>query len=240
MIHRAVGGTDQDLVIFAGSGRRRRWPSWSGCWSSAARPARQPGGARPVVLVGPFEHHSNLLPLARVGRRGGGHRRGPERAGRPGRAGGGAGPPRRTAAAGRRLLGRLQRHRHPGRQRPDRRPAAPPRGAVGLGLLGRRPYLPIRMGESAPGAGDHKDAVFFSPHKFVGGPQTPGSWSSAATWPATRSRPCPGAAPSPSSTRSASATWTTRWPGRRAAPPGSSSRSGPGWSWPSRRPSGPT
>jgi Aminotransferase class-V len=30
------------------------------------------------------------------------------------------------------------------------------------------------MGESAPGAGDHKDAVFFSPHKFVGGPQTPG------------------------------------------------------------------
>jgi Aminotransferase class-V len=30
------------------------------------------------------------------------------------------------------------------------------------------------MGESVPGAGDHKDAVFFSPHKFVGGPQTPG------------------------------------------------------------------
>ena len=30
------------------------------------------------------------------------------------------------------------------------------------------------MAASAPGAGDHKDAVFFSPHKFVGGPQTPG------------------------------------------------------------------
>jgi selenocysteine lyase/cysteine desulfurase len=36
------------------------------------------------------------------------------------------------------------------------------------------PYLPIRMAESRPGAGDHKDAVFFSPHKLVGGPQTPG------------------------------------------------------------------
>ena len=36
------------------------------------------------------------------------------------------------------------------------------------------PYLPIRMAASAPGAGDHKDAVFFSPHKLIGGPQTPG------------------------------------------------------------------
>ena len=36
------------------------------------------------------------------------------------------------------------------------------------------PYVPIRMAESAPGAGDHKDAVFLSPHKFPGGPQTPG------------------------------------------------------------------
>jgi selenocysteine lyase/cysteine desulfurase len=36
------------------------------------------------------------------------------------------------------------------------------------------PYAKIRMTESAPGVGDHKDAVFLSPHKFVGGPQTPG------------------------------------------------------------------
>jgi selenocysteine lyase/cysteine desulfurase len=32
----------------------------------------------------------------------------------------------------------------------------------------------MRMAESAPGVGDHKDALYFSPHKFVGGPQTPG------------------------------------------------------------------
>ena len=36
------------------------------------------------------------------------------------------------------------------------------------------PYVPIRARESALGAGDHKDAIFLSPHKFIGGPQTPG------------------------------------------------------------------
>ena len=34
--------------------------------------------------------------------------------------------------------------------------------------------MPIRVAASAPGAGDHKDAIFLSPHKFPGGPQTPG------------------------------------------------------------------
>ena len=36
------------------------------------------------------------------------------------------------------------------------------------------PHVPIRMARTRPGSGDHKDAVFLSPHKFVGGPQTPG------------------------------------------------------------------
>jgi selenocysteine lyase/cysteine desulfurase len=36
------------------------------------------------------------------------------------------------------------------------------------------PYAPIRMGPTAPGRGDYKDAIFLSPHKFIGGPQTPG------------------------------------------------------------------
>ena len=35
-------------------------------------------------------------------------------------------------------------------------------------------YVPIRVARSAPGAADHKDAIFLSPHKFPGGPQTPG------------------------------------------------------------------
>ena len=36
------------------------------------------------------------------------------------------------------------------------------------------PYVPVCVTASAPGAGDHKDAVFLSPRKFPGGPQTPG------------------------------------------------------------------
>ena len=36
------------------------------------------------------------------------------------------------------------------------------------------PHVPIRMSESRQGADDHKDAIFLSPHKFVGGPQTSG------------------------------------------------------------------
>src|SRR5215470_2513318 len=36
------------------------------------------------------------------------------------------------------------------------------------------PYVPIRVAASRPGAGGHKDAVFLSPHKYPGGPGTPG------------------------------------------------------------------
>src|SRR5204862_951061 len=34
--------------------------------------------------------------------------------------------------------------------------------------------VPIRVAASAPAIDDHKDAIFLSPHKFPGGPQTPG------------------------------------------------------------------
>jgi hypothetical protein len=34
--------------------------------------------------------------------------------------------------------------------------------------------VPLDVAASAPGAADHKDAIFLSPHKFIGGPQTPG------------------------------------------------------------------
>jgi selenocysteine lyase/cysteine desulfurase len=36
------------------------------------------------------------------------------------------------------------------------------------------PYVPIRMAPSLPGGADGKDAIFLSPHKFLGGPQSPG------------------------------------------------------------------
>ena len=57
------------------------------------------------------------------------------------------------------------------------------------------PYAPIRVSESRPGAGDHKDAVFLSPHKFPGGPQTPGVLVVHRDWSATRCRPPRAAGP---------------------------------------------
>jgi selenocysteine lyase/cysteine desulfurase len=49
------------------------------------------------------------------------------------------------------------------------------RGAVSFwDYAAAGPYVDIRVSASAPGAADHKDAVFLSPHKFPGGPQTPG------------------------------------------------------------------
>ena len=63
VIHQAVGGTDQDLVIFAGAGATAAVAKLTGLLQ-LGRPAGPagPAGTRPVVFVGPFEHHSNLLP----------------------------------------------------------------------------------------------------------------------------------------------------------------------------------
>lgn len=36
------------------------------------------------------------------------------------------------------------------------------------------PYIPVRMAETAPGAGDRLDACFLSPHKYPGGPGASG------------------------------------------------------------------
>ena len=103
------------------------------------------------------------------------------------------------------------------------------------------PYVPIRVARIRPG----RRAITRTPSSC---PRTsspaarrpPACWSCAASWSATRSRPCPAAAPWRSSTRSATATSTTRSRGRRAARRPSSSRSGPGWSSPSSRRSAPT
>ena len=168
LIHRAVGGTDQDLVIFCGSGATAAVAKLTGLLGLGERT-----GPRPVVLVGPFEHHSNLLPwrespaeVVAIGEDGNGQVDLAEleaqlvrHAGRPLIG---------SFSAASNVTGILSRadaiaallHRH---------------GALSLwDYSAAAPYLPIRMAASRPGAGDHKDAVFFSPHKFVGGPQTPG------------------------------------------------------------------
>jgi hypothetical protein len=149
VIHQAVGGTDQDLVIFTGSGATAAVAKLAGLLELGKWAATP--GPRPLVLVGPFEHHCNLLPwresaadVVAIGEDANGQLdladlEAP------------ADPARRAAAGHRELLGRLQRHRHPDRRGPGGGPAAPPRRPVGLGLLGRRAVCADPGGREPPG-----------------------------------------------------------------------------------------
>ena len=183
IIRDAVGGTAEDLVIFCGSGATAavnkligilelRIPA--GLDERYGLAGRIPGAERPVVFVGPYEHHSNELPwresiadVVVIGEDADGHidladleSQLDRYAGRPLLIG--------SFSAASNVTGILTGT-----------------GAVAALLHARGalsfwdyaaagPYLPIRVAASAPGAGDHKDAVFLSPHKFPGGPQTPG------------------------------------------------------------------
>ena len=183
MIRDAVGGTEDDLVIFCGSGATAAVSKLIGVLElripaglderyrlSAPHPGvRAAGGVR-----GPVRASLQRAALAGVDRRRRGHRRGPRRAHRRGRPGAPAHQVRRPAAAHRQFLRRLQRDRDPHRHRRGRR-LLHAHGALAFwDYAAAGPYVPIRVAPSAPGAGDHKDAVFLSPHKFPGGPQTPG------------------------------------------------------------------
>ena len=179
IIREAVGGTDDDLVIFTGSGATAAINKLVGILelretgSGSSRPpaAEEP---RPVVFVGPFEHHSNELPwresiadVVVVPEDRDGHidqqylaAQLRKYAARPLRIG--------SFSAASNVTGLLSDtdaiaallHEH---------------GALSFwDYAAAGPYVPIRMRESAPGSGDHKDAIFLSPHKFPGGPQTPG------------------------------------------------------------------
>ena len=183
LIHHAVGGTDDHLVIFAGSGATAAVNKLVGILElrlPAGLDARYrlrdqiPPGQRPVVFVGPYEHHSNELPwresiadLVVIGEDADGHIDLAEleaqlvaNAGRPLRIGSFSAASNVTGILtdADRIAALLHRH-----------------GALSFwDYAAAAPYVPIRVGESAPGTGDHKDAIVFSPHKFIGGPQTPG------------------------------------------------------------------
>ena len=170
VIHRAVNGGDDDVVIFCGSGA-------TGAIDKLIRMLELDGGERPVVFIGPYEHHSNELPwresIADV-------------------------VTIREDDAGRVDLEHLE---HELRRHADRRvkigsfSAASnvtgivtdvDRVAITLHRYGAKscwdyaaagPYLPIDMNAApdiANGPLAYKDAVFVSPHKFIGGPGTPG------------------------------------------------------------------
>jgi len=183
IIHDAVGGTAENLVIFCGSGATAavnkligilelRIPA--GLDERYQLSRRIPEAERPVVFVGPYEHHSNELPwresiaeVVVIGEDADGHidladldRQLRCYAQRPMLIG--------SFSAASNVTGILTDtdtiaallHAH---------------GALSFwDYAAAAPYVPIRVAASRPGAADHKDAVFLSPHKFPGGPQTPG------------------------------------------------------------------
>lgn len=158
-------------VIFTGSGATSAADRLVRCLDLGRRGQ---GPTRAAVFVGPYEHHSNDLPwreanvdLVRI----------------PLNAEGGvcmasleaaliahAGAPVKIGAFSaasnvtglRTDLGALTRllHAHGAKAVIDFAAAAP--------------YIPVRLTESAPGAGDRIDAAFLSPHKFPGGPGASG------------------------------------------------------------------
>jgi selenocysteine lyase/cysteine desulfurase len=186
IIKEAVGGGDDDVVIFCGSGAtgaidklidvlNLRIPA--DLDAKYGLSSHIPEDERPVVFIGPYEHHSNELPwresicnvvvidedsdgrvdldlleteLSKYGDR-------PLLIGSFSAASNVTGIGSKTAEISRLL------HRH---------------GALAFwDFAAAAPYVQIEMNmadDESEGDLIYKDAVFLSPHKFIGGPGTPG------------------------------------------------------------------
>jgi len=183
IIHDAVGGDDDTVVLFCGSGSTAAVDKLIGILNLRI-PAdlderyrlsdRIPAGERPVVFTGPFEHHSNELPwresiaevvviredadghidLGQLEEELAGH------AGRRLRIGSFSAASNVTGiVSDTRAIATLL-HRH---------------GALSFwDFAAAGPYVQIDMGTADGGQLGYKDAIFLSPHKFIGGPGTPG------------------------------------------------------------------
>jgi len=183
VIRDAVGGTEDDLVIFCGSGATAavnkligilelRIPA--GLDERYQLSAQIPEAERPVVFVGPYEHHSNELPwresiadVVVIGEDADGHidladleRQLDRYAERPLRIGSFSAASNVTGILTDTSAVAALLHAHGARSFWDYAAAGP--------------YVDVRVSATAPDRDDHKDAVFLSPHKFPGGPQTPG------------------------------------------------------------------
>ena len=183
IISDAVGGTGDHLVIFCGSGSTAavsKLTAILGLRDPAGRAGRSrlasrfPARRRPVVFVGPDEHPSSELPwressadVVAIGADADGQidladleRKIIHYAGRPLLIGSFSAASNVTGILSdtSRIAALLHRY-----------------GALSVwDYATAAPHVPIRMAGTRPGSGDHKDAVFLSPHTFVGGPQTPG------------------------------------------------------------------
>jgi selenocysteine lyase/cysteine desulfurase len=177
VIRQAVGGDDDTVVVFCGSGATSAIDKMVGILG--LRSARHPGAGslppeqRPVVFIGPYEHHSNELPwresiadVVTIPEDFGGHidldtlrTELAKYADRPLRIGAFSAASNVTGIlTDTRVIARTL-HEHDALSFWDFAAAAP--------------YIEIDMNPAGDALG-YLDAVFFSPHKFVGGPGTPG------------------------------------------------------------------
>ena len=175
IIRDAVGGDEDTVVIFTGSGSTAAIDKMIHILGLRIPPelddryaltARIPQDERPVVFIGPFEHHSNELPwresiadVVVIPEDHDGHidtarleQELVRHAGRPLRIGSFSAASNVTGIVSDTYAISDLLHRH---------------GALSFwDFAAAAPYVAIEM--------RGKDAVFISPHKFVGGPGTPG------------------------------------------------------------------
>jgi selenocysteine lyase/cysteine desulfurase len=186
IIRDAVGGDEDTVVLFSGSGSTGAIDRLIGILNLRipadlddryGLSARIPPAERPVVFVGPFEHHSNELPwresiadLVVIREDADGHidqRQLEEElvryAGRPLRIGSFSAASNVTGIVSntREIAALLHRHR-----------------ALSFwDFAAAAPYVEIDMAPAGDGPRarlTYLDAVFLSPHKLIGGPGTPG------------------------------------------------------------------
>ena len=186
IIRDGVGGSDQHAVIFCGSGMtgainklvdvlELRIPA--DLDDRYALRSHIPPDERPIVFIGPYEHHSNELPwresiadVVTIGEDADGRidlagleRALVEHAARPLRIGSFSAASNVTGVLSDTRAISVLLHRH---------------GALSFwDFAAAGPYVEIEMEPHRPGPDaelDYKDAIVLSPHKFIGGPGTPG------------------------------------------------------------------
>jgi selenocysteine lyase/cysteine desulfurase len=184
IIHRAVGGDEETVVIFAGSGCTGAIDKLVGILGLRIPSAMEdrhhltatiPPDQRAVVFIGPFEHHSNELPwresvadVVVIPQDADGHidaaaleRELIRYAARPVKIGSFSAASNVTGIVSDTFGISALLHAH---------------GALSFwDFAAAAPYVHIEM-SGGPGRDplSYKDAIFLSPHKFIGGPSTPG------------------------------------------------------------------
>ena len=184
IVRRSVGASrEEHAVIFAGSGSTGAVDRLVGLLGIRIPRAlsqtygleeRIPEADRPVVFVGPYEHHSNELPwresiadVIEIKEDADGHidlhdleAKLVEHGSRPLLIGSFSAASNVTGIISDTTTISSLLHAH---------------GALSFwDFAAAAPYVEIAMGSAPDDTGDYKDAIFLSPHKLIGGPGTPG------------------------------------------------------------------